>query len=111
MTNTRTMPQNQFINAEHLWFWFISSRRLQNGLGRRGECTGRPCELLDIETLITQMYLAGRITAQELEVLKKYGETRRVPNQYVWSENKDAALWSRAMKTLDGALRNKGWIE
>ena len=101
---------NKFSDAEHLWFWFLSSRRIRSGLGRTAGCNGRPCELLDIETLITKIYLAGRISAAELDVMKKYGDLRRSPNQYVWEENRDAPLWASAMRTLESAGRAKGWI-
>jgi hypothetical protein len=110
MTNPQTMTHNQFADAEHLWFWFVSSRHLQNGLCRGGGGI-RPCELIDIETLITRMYLSGRLTAGQLEVLKKYGELRRSPNQHVFSENKDAAVWRAAMLDITAAARKKGWVE
>jgi len=110
MANPQTKENNLFNDAEHLWFWFISSRRIQSGFTRPGACN-RPCELLDIETLVTQMYLSGRITVGELEVLKKYGELRKIPNQHIWKENKDAALWSSAIAALGSACRKKGWIE
>jgi hypothetical protein len=110
MTNSQTMAQNQFRDAEHLWFWFISSRRLQNGM-RRGGGDARPCELIDMETLVTQMYLSGRLDAGQLGVLKKYGDLRRAPNQHVWAENKDARIWIGAMGAIADAARRKGWVE
>ncbi|MDR3208840.1 MAG: hypothetical protein LBT45_03255 [Rickettsiales bacterium] len=110
MTDTQPLGQNQFQDAEHLWFWFISSRRLQNGMNRGGGGT-RPCELIDIETLVTRIYLSGRLSARQLEVLKKYGEMRRAPCQYVWAENKDTQLWAGAMNAISAAARKKGWVE
>jgi len=106
-----TMVQGTFADAEHLWFWFVSGRRIKSGLRRGGGELYRPCELLDVEALVTKMYLAGRLSVQELEVLKKYGEARRVPNQHVFAENKDAALWGSAIRTLGIAARSRGWIE
>ncbi|MDR1071984.1 MAG: hypothetical protein LBL21_05070 [Rickettsiales bacterium] len=110
MINSQTIAQTQFQDAEHLWFWFISSRRLQNGLNRGGGDT-RSCELIDIETLVTQMYLSGRLSVRQLETLKKYGDLRRAPNQHVWAENKDAQLWASAMGAIAAAARRKGWVE
>ncbi|MDR1826600.1 MAG: hypothetical protein LBQ49_02820 [Rickettsiales bacterium] len=104
--------KNAFADAEHLWFWFVSCRRIKNGFGRRiADAWFRPCELLDVEVLLTQMYLSGRIGANELEVLKKYGEMRRAPNQHAFDENQDAALWASAIRALARAARNKGWVE
>ena len=112
MTGKITMmaSQKKFPDAEHMWFWFISSRRIKNGFSRSAENDARPCELVDVETLVTQMYLAGRISAAELEVMKKYGELRRAPNQYLWRENRDAAMWASAMRALESAGCGKGWI-
>jgi hypothetical protein len=101
----------RFADAEHLWFWFVSSRRIRSGFRHGGENETRPCELLDVETLITRMYLSGKISAAELECLKKYGDMRRGPNQYMWDENKDAALWLSGMRAIGIAARDRGWIE
>jgi len=109
--NTYEMAEDRFPNAEHLWFWFISSRRIKNGLARRGDDWFRPCELLDVEVLITQAYLSGRLSAAELEVLKKYGEMRRVPNQHAFDENRDAMLWASAMRVIARMARGRGWVE
>jgi len=108
---SKTGPQSIFIDAEHLWFWFVSGRQIKNGLTRRGGEWFRPCELVDVETLITRMYLSGRLSADELGVIKKYGELRRAPNQYVFNENRDAILWVSAMRAISAAARKKGWVE
>ena len=42
----------KFQNAEQLWFWFLYSKYAQNGFTHSHNCTKRPCELLDVETLI-----------------------------------------------------------
>ena len=109
--NTVTKQPTGFCSAEHLWFWFVSSRQLRNGLYQDNKSYSfRPCELVDVETLLTQMYLSGRLNSAELEVMKKYGELRRCPNQCIWEENKDASLWLSAMRTIEISARNKGWI-
>jgi hypothetical protein len=108
---SNTTSQYNFQDAEHLWFWFISSMHIKNGFSRNNDYNCRPCELLDVETLVTRLYLSGKFTSNQLEVMKKYGELRRAPNQYVFSENKDAILWHNAMRQLAVAARSKGWIE
>ncbi|MCL2338736.1 MAG: hypothetical protein FWC51_02155, partial [Proteobacteria bacterium] len=96
-------PSRKFRDGEALWFWFISSTRIRDGLRRVRESDSRSCELIDIETLVTRLYLSGKLSADQLNVMKEYGTRRRAPNQHIWSENRDAALWSAAMRTLTAA--------
>ena len=42
--------------------------------------------------------------------MKKFGDKRRAPHQYIYSENKSAALWKSAMDILDIYARKKGWL-
>ena len=105
---------NKFRDAEQLWFWFISGTQFRSTLrhaGRMRETSFRPCESLDIETLITRLFLSGRISREQLEILKQYGERRRAPSQHIWSENRAAMLWTEAMRILQLAFGAKGWIE
>lgn len=102
----------KFQNAEQLWFWFLYSRSVRSGFVRTaGNPTRRPCELLDVESLITKLYLAGRLNDEQLAVMKKFGDRRRAPHQYVWAENRAADLWRRAMDTIEAAARGRGWID
>lgn len=103
----------KFQNAEQIWFWFLYSKSVRNdiGLNKAQTSTRRVCELVDVETLITKLYLAGNLTDAQLAVMKEFGDRRRAPHQYVWRENHAAAIWNAAMKTLDAAARKKGWIE
>lgn len=101
---------NKFQNAEQLWFWFLYSKSVQNGLNRNVSTMRRPCELIDVETLITKLYLCGKLTDDQLNVMKKFGDKHRAPHQYIYSENKSAALWKSAMDTLTEYAQNKGWI-
>ena len=76
-----------FQNSEQLWFWFLYSKSAQNGFVHNHTITRRPCELLDVETLITKLYLSGKLSDEQLEVMKKFGDKRRAPHQYIYSEN------------------------
>ena len=112
MTNTQIayIPE-KFQNAEQLWFWFLYSKSVQNDYARRREtATKRVCELLDVETLITKLYLCGKLTDEQLSVMKKFGDRRRAPHQYIWSENRAATLWREAMQTIESAAIERGWI-
>ena len=101
----------KFATAESMWFWFVSSRRIREGFGAGRESNRRPCELIDIETLVTRLYLCGKLSAPQLEIMQEYGRRRRAPSQHVWAENRAAGLWDAAMRTLDVAARAKGWVE
>ncbi|MBP5794568.1 MAG: hypothetical protein J6W41_00945 [Alphaproteobacteria bacterium] len=102
----------KFHNAEQMWFWFIYSKSVQTGITQNHQAgTRRVCELLDVETMITKLYLAGRLTDEQLRVMKKYGDRRRAPHQYIWSENHDAYLWGGAMEIIENTARKNGWID
>jgi len=113
MTQTQSVCNiEKFQSAEQMWFWFLYSKSVQNGIIRnRGNATRRACELLDVESLITKLYLSGKITDEQLRVMKEFGDRRRAPHQHIWAENRAADLWRRAMATLDAAGVARGWIE
>lgn len=102
----------KFQTAEQLWFWFLYSKSVQNDFSRThgNHQTKRVCELLDVETLITKLYLCGKLTDEQLNVMKKFGDRRRAPHQYIWSENRAADQWRRAMETIEIAAIERGWI-
>ncbi len=113
---TKTMPMIQtekFQNAEQLWFWFLYSKSVQNNtfMRNRSSQTRRPCEILDVESMITKLYLAGKLTEEQLLVMKKFGDKRRAPHQYIWAENRAAEQWRNAMRELEQNARQRGWIE
>ena len=113
MTQTQTtFNTDKFQNAEQIWFWFTYSRSVRNNLQNHSQKScRRVCELVDVETLVTKLYLCGKLNDEHLRVMKKYGDKKRAPHQYVWHENHDAAIWNDAMKILDTAAHAKGWTE
>lgn len=114
LKNTLQTPETstyeKFQNVEQLWFWFLYSKSVRNGFRPAGTSSRRPCELLDVETLITKLYLCGKLSEEQLNVMKKFGDKRRAPHQYIYSENKSAALWKSAMDILEIYARKKGWL-
>jgi len=112
MNKLQTISNTEkFYNAEQMWFWFLYSKSVQSGLIQNHHSSSRRvCELLDVETMITKLYLAGRLSDEQLSVMKKYGDKRRAPHQYIWSENHDAYLWKCAMEVLENSARKNGWI-
>ena len=114
MTQTLAIATaEKFQNAEQMWFWFLHSRSVRNSnfLRMHGTPTHRPCEVLDVETLITKLYLSGKLTDEQLGVMKKFGDKRRAPNQHIWAENRAANQWTGAMNALYVAAKQRGWIE
>lgn len=115
MTNIQTSKTSstaeKFQNAEQLWFWFLYSKSVRRGFARNMSASRRVCELLDVETLITKLYLAGRLSDDQLNVMKEFGDRRRAPHQHIWAENRAAALWMDAMNVIGAAAAERGWIE
>lgn len=114
MTQTQTISMpNKFQNAEQMWFWFLCSKSLRNNVGRptNNYSDKKVCELVDVETLITKLYLCGKLTDEQIKVMKEFGDKRRAPHQYIWRENRAAAVWRDAMETINNAAIAKGWIE
>jgi hypothetical protein len=60
--------------------------------------------------MITKLYLSGKLTDEQLAVMKKFGDKRRAPHQHIWNENHAAAQWRSAMATIDVAAKKSGWI-
>ncbi len=116
MNNTHKQKQiptaEKFHSAEQMWFWFLYSRQIRNGFATGKPVPGkRICEPLDIETLITRLYLSGTLDNDHLNVMKEFGDRRRPPHQHIWSENHAAAIWRDAMQILESAAVKRGWIE
>lgn len=102
----------KFQSAEQLWFWFLYSKSVRNDFCRiRNTPTKRPCEILDVETMITKLYLSGKLTDEQLAVMKKFGDMRRAPHQHIWKENRATVLWKNAMDIIDITARKLGWVE
>ncbi len=113
MTQTTALVMaEKFQSSEQLWFWFLYSKSVRNDFTRmRGQSVRRPCEILDVETLITKLYLCGRLSNEQLLVMKQFGDKRRAPHQHIYAENRAAEQWARAMDTLSIAARERGWID
>lgn len=114
MTQTQVIVSaEKFQNAEQMWFWFLHSRGMRNNnfMHIHGSPTRRPCEILDVETLITKLYLSGKLTDEQLCVMKKFGDKRRAPHQHIWAENRATHQWEIAMNVLSVAAKQRGWIE
>jgi len=108
--NDELNTTDKFQNAEQLWFWFLYSKSIQNGFRYNKSSLKRPCEILDVESLITKLYLCGKLSEEQLAVMKKFGDKKRAPHQYIYSENRAAALWKSAMDILGEYAKKRGWL-
>ena len=61
--------------------------------------------------MITKLYLSGKLSEEQLSVMKKFGDKRRAPHQHIWSENRAAAQWKQAMDIIDAAAKKYEWID
>ena len=113
MNSVMTMVSvEKFQSAEQMWFWFLDSKSVRNNFSRMHNIqTRRPCEILDVETMITKLYLCGKLTDEQLAVMKKFGDKRRAPHQHIWNENRAADQWNRAMNIIQNAAQKHGWID
>lgn len=113
MNSVMTMVSvEKFQSAEQMWFWFLYSKSVRNNFSRMHSMqTRRPCEILDVETMITKLYLCGKLTDEQLMVMKKFGDKRRAPHQHIWNENRAADQWKHAMNVLHDAAQKRGWID
>lgn len=113
MTQAQTILYTEkFQNAEQLWFWFLYSKSVRNGFSYNAkQGMRRVCELVDVETLITKLYLSGKLTNEQLTVMKQFGDKKRAPHQYIWHENRAAEQWRNAMSIIEQAAKQRGWIE
>ena len=95
-----------------MWFWFLYSKSIQSNITKhRSHTSNKVCEILDFETLITKLYLSGKLSDEHLYVLKKFGDMRRAPHQYIWRENRAARIWNDAMNIIGDAARARNWME
>ncbi len=110
--NETFVTTTKFHSVEQLWFWFLYTKQLRNGFSYQNNRGGgkKICELLDVETLITRLYLSGKLTDEHLSVMKEFGDKRRCPHQHIWAENKKAAVWNAAMQIINTEAVKKGWL-
>ena len=85
-------------------------------------------EVISLNSLLKQTYLGNKynktlinfiikimnnytLQNEQLSVMKQFGDKRRAPHQYIWAENRAAALWRSAMDTIEVAAMEYGWLE
>jgi hypothetical protein len=100
-----------FASADDAWLWTMAAllaRRDGAGLGFREGEVARPCDPEDVLRCLDQLYGAGRISANQVRVMRTWGELQRRPD----GSAADASwAWVLAMAALSPLLVCKGIVE
>ena len=101
--HTPSIPENTtaFDSAEDAWFWFIAAQAALNdgATVRRGQALQpRPCEPSDIYRVLDQLYRTRKITWEQIETLKHFGDRMMPPDAYRNNETRarpmDGVHWT-----------------
>ncbi len=105
--------QNPFLTAEEAWFWFVQSydaihagARVRKGYGS----VVRPCEPVDIYTIVMRLFKQGFLHKEHLRVLTQYGQKLSAPNPRYQNQIHDSDLWYQAMDHLKSRMQHKGIV-
>ncbi len=96
-----------FFTVEKAWFWAIAVDSLKQAPKSRvphWAKVERPCDYTDILREVGRLGLS----AKEREVLRRYGQSGRVPTSDDHPE--DQRMWDAAMDRLRTALTRKGIV-
>lgn len=98
-----------FPDAESAWFWCVqtseaihSGARLEPGRAT----TPRPCEAVDIQTVVLRLARQKVLTDAHVRALVTYGPRQSRPKHKIPN-----ALWQQAMQRITPALKQKGIIQ
>lgn len=120
MARSQRQPQptadaaaDPFPTVAEAWFWCVQARtaqvqgaRLAAGMSDRP----KPCEPLDILTVVDRLYRRRRLLAEHMQVLAHYGRQLLPPDPDSRRERRAAALWEEALAVLGPPLRDKGIV-
>lgn len=109
-----------FTTTEEAWFWFMQAQtaraegaKISAGIGHKP----RPCEPVDILTVLDRLYRGRRLVMDHLRVLHHYGLRLTAPDPRRPREARAHKLWSEALEHLGSSLIHKGivargsWVE
>jgi hypothetical protein len=103
-----------FSSPDDAWFWTMAAlvaRRDGAGIGFREGLVARPCDPEDVLRCLDRAYRAGTISADQVRVMRIWGELQREPDGSNPEEREAAWAWATAMLTLLPHLRSKGIVE
>lgn len=103
-----------FASVEEAWFWFVQANaarqagaRIVKGIG----CQQRPCEPVDILTVLERLYRSRRLMMDHIRVLHFYGVRMVAPDPYRTKEIRAHKIWSEALERLEDVLMAKGIVQ
>lgn len=103
-----------FTGAEEAWFWFIQAYTARCDGARitaAGGPVARPCEPLDILSVLDRLHRNRVLSRDHVAVLGHYGRRQSAPDPTRPLERRAHGLWQDAMARLRGALEAKGIVE
>ncbi len=103
-----------FVSVEEAWFWFVQANaarqagaRIVKGIG----CQQRPCEPVDILTVLERLYRARRLMMDHIRVLHFYGVRMVAPDPCREREAQAHKICSEALERLEDVLIAKGIVK
>lgn len=108
-----TPDATPFDSAEAAWFWTVQARLAQLDGARVSAGQGlvpRPCEPLDVLTVVDRLYRRRRLLPEHLRVLADYGRALCRPDRDRRRERRAWHLWQEAMAELAPVLTAKGIV-
>ena len=98
-----------FADAESAWFWCVqTSEAIHSGarLEAGRATTPRPCEAVDIQTVVLRLARQKILSDAHVKALVTYGPRQMRPRRPIPN-----ALWQQAMQRITPALQQKGIIQ
>ena len=91
-----------FNSSEEAWFWFCKYNERRDGYKRESSANTviRPCFLDDVYIVVSRLFLSGKITKKDLDVLVKYGKKQIAPDIRTFEEYEDALSWQDSMRQM-----------
>ncbi len=102
-----------FDTAQDAWFWFIQAyaaraegARITAGQGM----TMRPCEPMDILSVLDRLWRSRMLLRDHILVLRHYGNKLCPPDPWRRKEARAAVLWQQALERIEPVLIRKGIV-
>ena len=110
---TQSEQGEPFESTEEAWFWFIQAQQARNDGARivaGSSMLKRPCEPVDILSILGRLHRNRVLQRDHLLVLRHYGRRGFAPDLYRVKEARACHLWCEAMEHLSVVFLRKGII-
>ncbi len=102
-----------FDTVEDAWMWSVQATVARYDgakiIAGQGD-TPRPCEPVDVMSVVSRMNRERRLSNRHVSVLVRYGRRLTAPDSGRQREFQDARLWDEALDTMVVPLRERGII-